>query len=363
MFPGTTEISGDAIFWSYVTENNEHPTLDMTSSNLGCSRGSCTSYSSYSGSNMGQMYRQLRAFGWRFYAKVLASYRDDPPPAQASVMEQWINRSAHTAGKNLVPFFRNYGLIVSDALVDELARLPPWEEDPFGPYPPAPPPGARDPSVGCVSGSGADYDGTGSHTISGRSCQVWAFDSPHGHGFNNLPANYCRNPDGEPDVWCYTTDPEVRWEFCDIPKCHGRLASDSSARSSDKRLTTDEVANSNRLDGQEHVAIDPFSILGSTVVLPLPQQPSLWLVNMLELSASLRTTAPQTSKSELHEIMQGDECDGPGVLDVEIYGNVGARTVCLSLSEPDGAPRKHAFVVLDAGDNERVVAVVRREAS
>merc|ERR1719336_2369439 len=26
--------------------------------------------------------------------------------------------------------------------------------------------------------------------------------------------NYCRNPDGEPRMWCYTTDPSKRWELC-----------------------------------------------------------------------------------------------------------------------------------------------------
>ena len=28
--------------------------------------------------------------------------------------------------------------------------------------------------------------------------------------------NYCRNPDGEDFAWCYTTDPNTRWEECDI---------------------------------------------------------------------------------------------------------------------------------------------------
>ena len=35
--------------------------------------------------------------------------------------------------------------------------------------------------------------------------------------------NFCRNPDldsGGP--WCYTTDPNVRWQYCDIPVCHGK---------------------------------------------------------------------------------------------------------------------------------------------
>ena len=28
-----------------------------------------------------------------------------------------------------------------------------------------------------------------------------------------------RNPDGEDDAWCYTVDPNVRWESCGIPDC------------------------------------------------------------------------------------------------------------------------------------------------
>ena len=44
---------------------------------------------------------------------------------------------------------------------------------------------------------------------------------------NNFPdsslaeaSNYCRNPDNEPEgVWCYTTSPRQRWEYCDIRVC------------------------------------------------------------------------------------------------------------------------------------------------
>lgn len=34
-----------------------------------------------------------------------------------------------------------------------------------------------------------------------------------------LDNNYCRNPDNERMPWCYTTDPETRWEYCRVPRC------------------------------------------------------------------------------------------------------------------------------------------------
>ena len=30
-----------------------------------------------------------------------------------------------------------------------------------------------------------------------------------------IEGGFCRNPDGEPTIWCYTRDPNKRWEFCD----------------------------------------------------------------------------------------------------------------------------------------------------
>ena len=35
----------------------------------------------------------------------------------------------------------------------------------------------------------------------------------------NLDDNYCRNPDGSERPWCYTTDPQMVREFCDLPRC------------------------------------------------------------------------------------------------------------------------------------------------
>ncbi len=33
--------------------------------------------------------------------------------------------------------------------------------------------------------------------------------------------NFCRNPDLGETVWCYTMNPEVRWEYCDVEMCTG----------------------------------------------------------------------------------------------------------------------------------------------
>eukprot|EP00984_Skeletonema_dohrnii_P030212 scaffold21529_cov96-Skeletonema_dohrnii-CCMP3373.AAC.1 len=86
--------------------------------------------------------------------------------------------------------------------------------------PPPPPPGSCIPDAnncGCASVKQADYRGSISVTASGKTCQAWSSQSPHSHlrtseNYPNsgLDANYCRNPDGEPGAWCYTTDSGTR---------------------------------------------------------------------------------------------------------------------------------------------------------
>ncbi|CAK7301102.1 PLG [Vulpes lagopus] len=78
----------------------------------------------------------------------------------------------------------------------------------------------------CMHCSGENYEGKISKTKSGLECQAWNSQTPHAHGYipskfpsKNLKMNYCRNPDGEPRPWCFTMDPNKRWEFCDIPRC------------------------------------------------------------------------------------------------------------------------------------------------
>jgi hypothetical protein len=96
----------------------------------------------------------------------------------------------------------------------------------------------EDPPNEAKAAGGRGYRGLVTSTVSGRTCQKWTADKPHegaaalvpepdeesdgimtwGNGIGNH--NYCRNPDGRDTVpWCFTLDPEVDWEPCDIPEC------------------------------------------------------------------------------------------------------------------------------------------------
>ena len=94
------------------------------------------------------------------------------------------------------------------------------------------------PHLECYVGDSRDYQGTQSVTETGRTCQAWSANSPQAHNGkgsspahfkhdDELPSNYCRNTlagyGDESAPWCYTTDPDKRWEFCGIPKCPAGL--------------------------------------------------------------------------------------------------------------------------------------------
>ena len=78
-----------------------------------------------------------------------------------------------------------------------------------------------DETVSGVYDSG--YRGCQTHTISGKTCQMWSVQTPHTHSYvpDHHPGkglgnhNYCRNPGNhEGGLWCYTTDENLRWGEC-----------------------------------------------------------------------------------------------------------------------------------------------------
>ena len=60
-------------------------------------------------------------------------------------------------------------------------------------------------------------------TRGGYFCKDWNADYPVKSLFHppdkDTGSNYCRNPDGDKEPWCYTTDPKKRLDYCDIPMC------------------------------------------------------------------------------------------------------------------------------------------------
>ena len=74
--------------------------------------------------------------------------------------------------------------------------------------------------------------GTVNTTRNGWTCQAWTSDFPHERealatSSDSFPdvsieaaENYCRNPSAGLDLWCYTTNPEVNFENCDLPLCN-----------------------------------------------------------------------------------------------------------------------------------------------
>lgn len=72
---------------------------------------------------------------------------------------------------------------------------------------------------------GHSYRGTRNTTLNGHACQRWDTTEPNFHSRipSAFPAaglvdNFCRNPDNEAEVWCYTVD-GPRWEVCGVPLC------------------------------------------------------------------------------------------------------------------------------------------------
>ncbi|XP_074640218.1 lymphocyte antigen 75-like [Tubulanus polymorphus] len=73
------------------------------------------------------------------------------------------------------------------------------------------------------------FNGTNSITSDGYICQRWDSQKPHSHsqtdkdfpldGSATAADNFCRPVGGESKPWCYTTNPNIEKQTCDIPVC------------------------------------------------------------------------------------------------------------------------------------------------
>mmetsp|Transcript_42050 Transcript_42050/g.121498 ORF Transcript_42050/g.121498 Transcript_42050/m.121498 type:complete len:141 (-) Transcript_42050:79-501(-) len=72
----------------------------------------------------------------------------------------------------------------------------------------------------CYVGNGADYRGLHEQTKSGRACKNWLKQDKYPPGEGIGSHSFCRNPEGSKEApWCYTVDPAVEFELCDVPEC------------------------------------------------------------------------------------------------------------------------------------------------
>uniref|UniRef100_A0A3Q3AQ89 Kringle domain-containing protein n=1 Tax=Kryptolebias marmoratus TaxID=37003 RepID=A0A3Q3AQ89_KRYMA len=78
-------------------------------------------------------------------------------------------------------------------------------------------------SEGCFNCSGEDYRGHHNITLSGHTCQRAEKRKKtikkKQKTQHSLEENYCRNPNGNPRPWCYTSNSSKRWDYCSIPRC------------------------------------------------------------------------------------------------------------------------------------------------
>ncbi|CAB4016143.1 Hemicentin-1, partial [Paramuricea clavata] len=101
-----------------------------------------------------------------------------------------------------------------------------WYFNGFANYTDASPAPESATNTDCLYLNGSSYHGNISVTSSGIPCQSWTEQCPHRQTMNktypelNNAENYCRNPQNSGQrPWCFTTDRNKRWEYCDIPKC------------------------------------------------------------------------------------------------------------------------------------------------
>ena len=98
---------------------------------------------------------------------------------------------------------------------------------------------------------GVNYSGNMNHTTSGRACQAWSAQEPHEHEYTGEGEhNHCRNSFLDANgVWCFTTDPDMLWDYCPVTICAPMLkVLDFSADNDQKPDSNAEYTTATLLD-------------------------------------------------------------------------------------------------------------------
>ena len=82
-------------------------------------------------------YLQLKdGFGWSFFAELFTRYRTLglSPSNDEERYNEWVRQSSIVANRDLGPFYTAWGFPTSQAVLDEVAELPAWTENPMQDY-------------------------------------------------------------------------------------------------------------------------------------------------------------------------------------------------------------------------------------
>ena len=138
----------------------------------------------------------------------------------------------------------------------------------------------HDINLNCQEGNpiGASYTGSTNSTTSGRTCQAWSASEPHEHANTGVgDHNQCRNPDGKTKgVWCYTTDPDKRWEYCSVPRCVSVTRVLEFSSDIDDRPDKDGEFTSATLEVPFHFFFSSFFFRSPSSQSLSPSAPSSW---------------------------------------------------------------------------------------
>ncbi|XP_077992423.1 uncharacterized protein LOC144446518 isoform X2 [Glandiceps talaboti] len=204
---------------------------------------------------------------------------------------------------------------------------------------------------------GSDYRGTKASTKRMKECQNWTGNDAQKDGLTpeERPGyglgyhNFCRNPNSRKTAWCYTTDPDVPWDECDIGQptdsCHRtcihgqRLSDTGDCVPDDVCLThkkvplTDGEVCTCALRGSNGVYITPHSFVGWTRACAhaVGMKEKLLVENVYNMDVDVC----------YEECIRSSECEAftYSTNGYNVFANETDRRVCTLFSQMDKAVR------------------------